>query len=459
MLTESKLASLKKPEDGKAYKVADRDGLYVYISASGSKAFRLDYRVSGRRETLTIGRHSHGVGQATREPSQLAYGMELSLAEARLLLTRAKRQVEQGESPSRAKVEGRAKAATATTFDGWAQAYFTFKADPKSGDECLADSTLAMRRSVYQRTLAGPLGRLKLVEVTPALVRNLCDQIKLQRGPAPAVQARELVLLIFRHAIGKGEQVANPADSIAPKSIATFRARDRALTPTEIRTFFNALEATPTTPTLRLAVRFMLLTMVRKSEFIDATWPEIDFENETWLIPPTRMKTNKPHVVPLSQQALDILVAFKTCFSASKYLHAGRYESDLPISDATLNRVIDATVKRINDNLPEGAADFKALSVHDLRRTASTLLHEAGFNQDWIEKSLAHERSDVRATYNKAQYIEQRRVMLQAWADMIDAWVKGDSVREIIQRARVSAAAAATEIECGGFLQTLPEPT
>lgn len=449
MLTESKLTALKKAEDGKPYKVADRDGLYVYISPSGSKAFRLDYRVNGRRETLTVGRHVYTAGQATRELSELAYGMDVCLAEARLLVTKAKRQVEQGESPSRAKVEGRAKAAAATTFDGWAQDYFKFKADPKSGDECLADSTLAMRKSVYQRTLTGPLGRLKLTEVTSKLVRDLCDKIKDQRGPAPAVQARELVLLIFRHAIGKGEQVTNPADSIAPKTIATFKARDRTLTPTEIRTFFNALEATPTTPTLRLAVRFVLLTMVRKSEFIDATWPEIDFETETWVIPATRMKADRPLVVPLSQQALDILVAFKTCFSASKYLHAGRYESDVPISNATLNRVISAAVERINSELPLGAKEFESLSVHDLRRTASTLLHEAGFNQDWIEKSLAHERSDVRATYNKAQYIEQRRVMLQAWADMLDAWVKGDSAREIIQRARVAAAGATVEVEAG----------
>ncbi len=449
MLTESKLATLKKAEDGKAYKVADRDGLYVYISPSGSRAFRLDYRVNGRRETLTVGRHAYVAGQATRELNELAYGMEVCLAEARLLLTKAKRQVEQGESPSRAKVEGRAKAAAATTFDGWAQEYFQFKGDPKSGDECLADSTLAMRKSVYQRTLAGPLGSLKLAEVTTPRVRSLCDKIKEQRGPAPAVQARELVLLIFRHAIGKGEQVTNPADSIAPKSIATFKARDRALTPTEIRTFFNALEATPTTPTLRLAVRFMLLTMVRKSEFIDATWPEIDFDTMVWVIPASRMKADRPHVVPLSQQAWDILVAFKACFSASKYLHAGRYESDVPISNATLNRVIDATVKRINEGLPPGAEEFESFSVHDLRRTASTLLHEAGFNQDWIEKSLAHERSDVRAIYNKAQYIKQRRVMLQAWAEMVDAWVKGDSAREIIQRARVAAAGATVEVETG----------
>lgn len=446
MLTESKLAALKPTEDGKARKVADRDGLYVFITPSGSRSFRWDYRLNGRRETLTVGRFASRPGGQARTMDVLAYGMDVTLAEARLLLTKAKRQVEQGESPSRAKVEGRARSAAATTFDGWAQAYFEFKADPKSGDECLAASTLAMRQSVYRRTLAEPFGKLQLKEITAPRLRALCDAIKAKRGPAPAVQARELVLLIFRHAIARGEQVANPAEDVPPRSIATFEARDRALSPTEIRVFFKALETTPTLPTLRLALRFVLLTLVRKGEFIGATWPEVDFETELWTIPPDRMKADREHVVPLSQQALDILVAFKACYSASSYLHPGRYDTDIPISNATLNRVIDATVKRINDSREEGAEQFESFSVHDLRRTGSTLLHEAGFNPDWIEKALAHERSDVRATYNRAQYLEQRRVMLQAWADMIDAWVQGGSARDIIQQARVSAAAAAADV-------------
>jgi len=100
-------------------------------------------------------------------------------------------------------------------------------------------------------------------------------------------------------------------------------------------------------------------------------------------------------------------------------VHSGRYETASPISSATLNRVIDRTVKLIRD----GGADFDPFTVHDLRRTASTLLHEAGFNTDWIEKCLAHEQRGVRAVYNKAEYAEQRREMLQAWADMLDGWI------------------------------------
>lgn len=415
MLTDMKLKALKPT--GKIYKVADQQGLYVAVTRTGVVSFRFDYRVNGRRETLVIGKYDSTIGaKKSRELDELDYGMSLSLAEARLLLTRAHRLVEQGESPSRSKVEKRTEAADALTFGSWAEKYFA-EAD-------LAESTRAMRKSVYDRNLADEFGRLKLEEISPVRLMARCEKIKERGAAAPAVHAREIVLQVFRFIQARGLKIDNPAESIRPSAIATFKARDRALTPAEIHTFFSALEQTATMSTLRLAVKFMLLTLVRKSEFIEAKWDEINFETAIWTIPKERMKAGRPHNVYLSQQALDILVAFKTCFSASSYLHPGRYETELPISSATLNRVIDATVKVIQDQ----GEDFAPLTVHDLRRTASTLLHEAGFNSDWIEKCLAHEQRGVRAVYNKAEYADQRREMLQSWADMVDGWIAGAKV-------------------------------
>ena len=338
--------------------------------------------------------------------------MSLTLAVARLLLTRAHRSVEQGKSPSRAKVEKRVEAAEALTFGRWAEKYFA--------EASLAESTRAMRKSVYDRNLAAEFCRLKLEEITPVRLMARCEKIKERGAVAPAVHAREIVLQVFRFIQARGLKIENPAEAIRPSAIGTFKARDRALSPTEIHVFFNALEQTATMSTLRLAVKFMLLTLVRKSEFIEATWDEVNFETAIWTIPKERMKAGRPHNVYLSQQALDILVAFKTCFGASSYLHPGRYETKLPISAATLNRVIDATVKLIR----ESGEDFEPFTVHDLRRTASTVLHEVGFNSDWIEKCLAHEQRGVRAIYNKAEYAEQRRTMLQTWADMLDGWIQ-----------------------------------
>jgi integrase len=411
MLTDMQLRALKPGE--KLYKVADQHGLYVAVTKTGVISFRFDYEFNRRRETLVIGRYDAGIGaRNTRALEKLDFGMSLSLSEARLLLSRANRSLQQGESPSRSKVKKRVDAAEALTFGAWADKYFA-EAD-------LADSTRAMRKSVYDRNLAGEFGRLKLEEITPALLMARCDKIKERGAAAPAVHAREIVLQVFRYVQARGLDVENPAEAIRPSAIATFKPRDRALSPAEIHTFFKALERTATLPTLRLAIKFLLLTLVRKSEFIDALWDEIDFEAATWTIPKERMKAGRPHNVYLSQQTLDILVTFKSCFSASSYLHPGRYEMRQPISAATLNRVIDATVKVIR----EDEEDFESFTVHDLRRTASTLLHEAGFNSDWIEKCLAHEQRGTRAIYNKAEYAEQRREMLQSWADMLDAWIK-----------------------------------
>ena len=434
MLTDRELGALAPKE--KMFKVADRDGLYVAVLPTGTRAFRYDYRINGRRETLAIGRYDPTL-KVTRDPEALEYGMGLTLREARTLLERARRDVERGVSPSRAKVEKRAAAAEAVTFGGWADQYFTHKADPKSGAEQLADSTLELRRSTYRRVIEPELGRLKLEEVTPQRLMRLCLDAKEKRGPAVGVHVREVVHAVFRHAQGSGVSIANPADAVRASAVARFEPRDRALTPEEIRTFFAALEQVAAAPTLKLALKFVLLTGVRKSEFIDATWSEIDFDKGLWTIPASRMKAGKAHVVPLSEQALDILTAFRACFAASKYLHPGRYDSDTPISNATLNRVIDAAVERIQKDDPE----FQTFGVHDLRRTFSTGLNRAKFDERWIEMALAHApRNRIAAIYNTNRYLAERKIMLQAWADAMDAWARGESARDLLMEAKRRAA-------------------
>ncbi len=434
MLTDRELGALAPKE--KMFKVADRDGLYVAVLPTGTRAFRYDYRINGRRETLAIGRYDPTL-KVTRDPEALEYGIGLTLREARTLLERARRDVERGVSPSRAKVEKRAAAAEAVTFGGWADQYFKHKADPKSGAEQLADSTLELRRSTYRRVIEPELGRLKLEEVTPQRLMRLCLDAKEKRGPAVGVHVREVVHAVFRHAQGSGISMSNPADAVRASAIARFEPRDRALTPEEIRKFFAALDQVAAAPTLKLALKFVLLTGVRKSEFIDATWNEIDFDKGLWIIPASRMKAGKAHVVPLSEQALDILTAFRACFAASRHLHPGRNDSDTPISNATLNRVIDAAVERIQKDDPE----FQTFGVHDLRRTFSTGLNRAKFDERWIEMALAHApRNRIAAIYNTNRYLAERKIMLQAWADAMDAWARGESARDLLMEAKRRAA-------------------
>lgn len=443
MLTDTQLRSLK-PQD-KAYKITDALGLYVTVATSGTRSFRYDYRLDGKRETLTIGRYEEGTpSRGADELDGLDFGNVLSLADARALHDRARRMVKAGVSPSKTKVEKRTVAADAHTFGTWADKYFEFKADPKSGGEQLADSTLALQKSIYRRLLEKPLGKKNLDDIKPKVLTELFDKAKAERGPGPAVHARELVLLVYRFAIGKGVEVTNPVDSIQRKTIATFQPRARNLDRREIKTFFDALQHTAALPTLRMAVKFMLLTMVRKGEFIGATWKEIDWDRATWTIPAARMKADRAHTVYLSEQALDILTTFKACFPSSQYLHPSRYESDETISNATLNRVIDATVARINQGLPEGTELFETFSVHDLRRTASTRLNEALFPEALIEACLAHQKKDqVAAAYNHAKLPGPRRALMQGWADMVDCWLRGESAKEVTAatKARIDEAA------------------
>lgn len=442
-LTDTALKGLKP--QAKGYKVTDGAGMYVVVSPTGTKTFRYDYRLDGKRETLTIGRHEPGT--ANREEADLKvleYGAVVSLKDARALRDRASRQVEAGVSPSKAKVEKRTADADGQTFGAWVEKYFEHKADPKSGKEQLADSTLALRKSIYRRVLEAPLGKKRLDEIKPTALAELLDKAKAERGPGPAVHARELALLVYRYAIGKGIEVSNPAEAIARKAIATFQARDRNLTRREIKTFFDALQHTATAPTLRLAVKFMLLTGVRKGEFIGATWKEIDWDRATWTIPKERMKADREHVVYLSEQVLDILTTFQTCFPSSKYLHPGRYESDVPISNATLNRTIEATVKLINEKRDPATEEFETFSVHDLRRTFSTRLNDALFPEALIEACLAHVKKDqVAAAYNHAKHAAPRRALMQGWADMVDCWLRDESAKAVIQAAKIKIDEAA----------------
>ncbi|HAX3206872.1 tyrosine-type recombinase/integrase [Escherichia coli] len=397
MLTDTKLKNLK-PQD-KLYKVSDRDGLYVAVLTSGTVSFRYDYRINGRRETLVIGQ----------------YGRDgISLAEAREELIAAKKLLKAGQSPAAAKRDGIKKIRGAETFAVHTDSYMKHV--------ILADSTRAMKQAVIDRDILPVLGNKMMTEITTSMVRDLCDRIVERGGRATAVQAREIISSVYRHANDRGHGLFNPAADIKPSSIAIFKPRERTLTPEEIGLFFRTLDAIGAMGTMKMALKLVLITMVRKGEFTNATWDEIDFKKWTWTIPSDRMKGSRAHVIYLPKQAQDILVGLQMCAGGSEYLVPGRYNFRKPLSNAALNSLIDRTVKIIN----EDGEHIQGFTVHDMRRTASTLLHEADYPSDWIEKALAHEQKGVRAVYNKAEYARQRAYMLQQWADMIDSWINGE---------------------------------
>jgi integrase len=398
MLTDTALRNLKPKS--KIYKVFDRDGMYVTVSPAGTITFRYDYRLNGRRETLTVGRY----GPA---------GISLALAREKLL--DARRAVSQGLSPSLEKQREKRRLTAVKNFGDMLGRWLA--------EARMADSTRAMRKSIIDRDVLPAFQNRLLTEISPDDLRALCFKVKDRGAPATAVHVRDIVKQVYAFAILHGEKVGNPADDVKAASIATFVPKDRALSPPEIRLAFRQLESVASYPTIRLALRLILLTLVRKSELIQATWNEVDFESATWTIPKQRMKGRNPHVVYLSRQVLDIFVALHTCAAGSRFVLPSRYDADRCMAHATLNRVTQIIAERAKTaGLP-----LESFTVHDLRRTGSTLLNEVGFNGDWIEKCLAHEEGgrSSRSVYNKAEYAEQRRHMLQEWADMVDAWIDG----------------------------------
>ncbi|TIL83166.1 MAG: DUF4102 domain-containing protein [Mesorhizobium sp.] len=405
MLTDIALKKLKSKE--KIYKVTDRDGMYAAVAPTGQISFRYDYRVNGRRETVTLGRYGEG---------------GISLAEARDRCLVARKMVAAGKSPAQEKQRDKRRLSETGTFGDAGRRWFK--------EAKMADSTHSMRKAVFDRDILPIWDKRLLTEITSDDLRALCAKVRDRGAPATAIHVRDIVKQVYGYAILHGEKIANPADEVGPSSIATFEAKDRALSPVEIRIMLKELENVPTLPTIRLGLKLILFTMVRKSELLDATWDEVDFENAVWSIPKGRMKRKKPHNVYLSRQSLDIMIALKTCAANSRYVLPSRYDADQPMSRAAFNRITMAIVDRAKQqNLP-----LAPFTVHDLRRTGSTLLNEIGFNRDWIEKCLAHEDSrSSRGVYNKAEYEPQRRHMLQEWADMIEAWAAGNKHAPTLQ--------------------------
>ena len=402
MLTDTKLKNLK-PAD-KLYKISDRDGLYVAVTKSGTVSFRYDYRINGRRETITFGR----------------YGRDgISLSEAREMLLEAKKMVSAGKSPALNKKEKKKSTDVSMTFSFFADKYF---ADTK-----FAESTLNLKLSVLRRDIEPVFGRYLMTEITPSQVRAQCERVVARGARATAVQVREIIQAIFIYAINRGYDFINPAESIRASTIAKFEERTRALTPKEIGIFLNGLDEVGGMPNIKMALRMVFLTLVRKSEILKAKWDEVDFDTAVWTIPAERMKANRAHNIYLSDMALDLFVGLKACSGPSEFVLPSRYDFRKCMSNAALNNLIDNALKKLGSL----GVKMEHFTVHDIRRTGSTLLHEMGFNTDWIEKCLAHEQRGVRAVYNKAEYSEQRRDMLNQWAKLIDEWKSSYSIPAI----------------------------
>jgi len=201
----------------------------------------------------------------------------------------AKKAVAQGKSPAHEKQREKRRLTAAKNFGDMTAQWLA--------GARMADSTRAMRKSIVDRDILPAFQNRLLNEITADDLRALCGKVKERGTSATAVHIRDIVKQVYVFAILHGEKVDNPAAEVGAASIATFVPKDRALSPLEIRLVSRQMESVATCPTIRLALRVILLTLVRKSELIEATWDEVDFESATWTIPKQRMKGRNPHGV------------------------------------------------------------------------------------------------------------------------------------------------------------------
>ena len=386
-LSDTKLRNLKAKE--KAYQVADSRGLFVEVMPGGKKAWRLRYRLNGRQEKVTLGEY----------PSY-------TLAEARQWCEDCRTMVAKGESPMLAKREAKEALKSPGTVEPFANQWMAEVVEKTNKNPKNV-------RRVLKKDVIPAIGKKRLSEVTVSDVLAITDRIKARGSDQSALLTRNVLKRLFAYAIARQKMTENPAAAIEARYVATAKSRDVALTSEELGKLLRAIYTSSMRRSHKLALHLLILCMIRKNELINARWDEFDIEKSEWHIPGDRMKKDKPHIVYLPSQALAMFEELRSLASKSEYVLPSRSSLRKPISASTLN----AAIRTLD-------LDIRDFVIHDFRRTASTHLHETGFNSDWIEKALAHEQKGIRGIYNRAEYADQRKEMLQWWADFVDSQIE-----------------------------------
>lgn len=253
------------------------------------------------------------------------------------------------------------------------------------------------------------MGKRPVAEILPLEMLDVLRLIEKRGSLEKLRKVRQFCNQIFRYAIATGRATINPASELTGTLTAPKTNHFPHLTAEELPAFLTKLAKYHGSPITRIATNLLLLTAVRTIELRAAEWSEFDFDNALWTIPENRMKMRRKHIVPLSNQVVALLQELRAMTGHYQLVFPGRCNINKPMSEASINMVL----KRIG-------YDGKATG-HGFRHTMSTILHEQGFNSAWIELQLAHvDKNSIRGTYNHALYLDNRRAMMQWYADYID---------------------------------------
>ncbi|MHB1870216.1 MAG: tyrosine-type recombinase/integrase [Steroidobacteraceae bacterium] len=414
ILTDAKIRAAKPKLVPR--KLRDGAGLYLLVAPSGSRLWRFRYRKPHARA------RPEGEGRRQGRPeNMLALGNypTVTLAAAREKALGLRRLLEAGKDPA---TEAEAKREQRTnTFEAIAQEWL--------GKQTLADVTRSKAEWLFSLVLpdigACPIAELEAPEILKAL-----QKIEAKGHNETANRVKQRVGQVFRFAVATGRAKHDPTSALRGALKAPDVTNRAALTnPADVGKLLRAIDGYVGQPATHAALKLAPLTFVRPGELRGAEWREFDLDGDApqWRIPGERMKMGDAHIVPLAKQAVAILREIQPLTGRGKYLFPSLRAADRPMSNNTVN----AALRRLGYGTDE-------MTGHGFRAMASTLLNEQGFPPDVIELQLAHaERNKVRAAYNRAQRLPERRKMMQAWADYLDGLKAGGNV-VAIKRARAS---------------------
>lgn len=389
-----------KPRE-KAYKLSDEKGLYLFIKPNGSKAWRLKYRFLGKEKSLSFGLYP-----------------DVTLADAREARDNARKLLAKDIDPGIAKQVSKrsARDAAENSFEMIAREWFTKFSTKWSSNH----GERLLRR--LEKDIFPWIGSRPISEITAPELLTVLRRMENRGAIETAHRAHQNCGQIFRYAIATGRAERDPsADLKGAIPPAKKKHHASIIKPSAIGELLRAIDGYQGHFVTKCALRLAPLVFVRPGELRHAEWKEIDFANAEWRIPAEKMKMRVEHIVPLSTQAIAILRELQALTGNGKYILPSIRSSKRAMSE---NTVLGA-LRRLGYTSDE-------MTGHGFRSMASTLLNEQGWNSDAIERQLAHgERNTVRAAYNYAEYLPERKKMMQKWADYLEKLKNSNNVVNI----------------------------
>lgn len=394
------IAIKKAKPEAKPRKLSDGYGLYVLIHPNGGKYWQLAYRFTGKQKTLALGTYP-----------------DITLADARGRRDQARKLIANGIDPSAVKQtqKRQAKIAAANTFEGVAREWVENRAnDWTAGHKALTLRTL-------EQDAFPSLGNRPIAEITPAELLATMRIIEKRGALEIASRVLQRSSAVFRYAIATDRCKSNPATELRGALKSPQRSHYVTIEKGGFPQLLRDIDSYQGGPLTTCALQLIALTFTRTGELIEAEWKELDLERAEWLIPAERMKMRRPHLVPLSAQAVAAFREVAKLSGDRRHVFPNRNDPSKPASKAVILRAL-------------GRMGYTGkMTGHGFRSAASTALNEHktkwGIHRDAIEVQLAHvEKNASRAAYNFAEYLDERRAMMQQWADYLDKLKAGAEV-------------------------------